>query len=75
MTSGLVPAKLDIPAMLDDLNTAGLTDNRVEAACDFSVGYVAKLRSGEIKRLSYEYGARLLNLWADLTSASTAQTQ
>lgn len=73
MTITLVPIKLDISNILDDLNEAGLTDNHVEAACEFSIGYVSRLRSGEIKRISYEYGARLHNLWADMTAHASTQ--
>ena len=63
-----VPAHLDIRAILGDLNRVGYIDYKIETACGFSQGYVNQLKRGHISRISYEYGARLHNLWVDVVA-------
>lgn len=60
-----LPAKLDIEQILVDFRRAGWLDQKIETACSLSNGYVAQLRTGRIERMSFEYGARLYNLWLD----------
>ncbi len=58
-----IPANVDFLAILCDLNRWGWRDLRIEVICGFSSGYVAQLKAGTIRQMSYQRGARLYNLW------------
>jgi hypothetical protein len=60
-----IPAFIDHIAVLRDLTQWGWRDYKLEAACGFSVGYIAKLREQPNQRMFYPSAARLYNLWCD----------
>lgn len=57
----MIPANIDHRQILQELNAWGLRDYKIEAICGFSVGYVAQLKSGNVKQMSYQRAARLYN--------------
>lgn len=59
------PAHVDVQSILRDLNSWGIKDYKIEAICGFSPHYVGQLKCGNIRRISFEYGARLHNFWVD----------
>lgn len=60
-----LPPFIDHVQLLRDLNRFGWRDYKLEAACGFSVGYIAKLREDPHQRMFYPSAARLWNLWRD----------
>jgi hypothetical protein len=61
--SALIPANIDHAAIIADLNARGLRDFKIETICGFSIGYVAQLKCGGVKQMSYQRAARLYNFW------------
>ena len=58
----MIPANIDIRTVIRDLNELGLSDYKITLLCDFSNGYVLKVKRAEITRMSYQHTARLYNL-------------
>jgi hypothetical protein len=71
--SAMIPAKLDIEQILDDLERWGWLRYKIEVYCGMSAGYVTRLRDGGIQNVSYVYGARLHNLW--VSESESAQNR
>lgn len=63
-----IPANIDHLAILRDLNAWGLRDYKIEAICGFSIGYVAQLKCGNVKQMTYQRAARLHNFWVSEAS-------
>lgn len=61
----MIPANVDHVSILADLNGWGIRDYKIEAICGFSIGYVAQLKCGNVKQMSYQRAARLYNFWFD----------
>lgn len=61
----MIPARLDIEAILADLAEWGWRDFKIETMCGFASGYIAQLKCGAIREPSFSKGARLYNFWAD----------
>ena len=59
----MIPLEIDAPQLIADLNAWGWKDHKIEMVCGFSQGYVAQVRFGSIKLLSYQRAARLYNFW------------
>lgn len=57
----MIPEDINAIALLDELNRLGWNDYKIEAACGFSSGYAAKIRSGDVKNPSYHHSAKLFN--------------
>jgi len=60
----MIPVDIDVPSILQDLMAQGWNHHRIEIACGFANGYVAKLRAQQQPRMQYQYAARLFNLWS-----------
>lgn len=58
-----IPVSLDHTQILDSLNQWGIRDYKIEAICGFTIGYVAQLRCGAIKQMTYQRAARLYNFY------------
>ena len=58
----MIPESVNWIAVLDELNRLGLKDGKVEAICDLTKGYLSQIRCGNVKRLGYDKGAKLMNL-------------
>ena len=56
-----IPANIDHQSIITDLNRRGLRDFKLEIICGFSNGYIAQLKSGNIKQMNYQRAARLYN--------------
>jgi hypothetical protein len=65
MTPEPLPPFIDHVQLLRDLQKFGWRDQKLESACGFSGGYVAKLRGDPQQRIGYISAARLWNLWRD----------
>lgn len=63
MIPALVPAEIDVVQIIDDLRSWGWRDQKLEIACGFSPGYVAKLCAGPRPERPYQLAARLHNFW------------
>lgn len=61
----MIPANIDHIELLNDLNRMGWRDYKIGMMCDFSPGYISNLRSGVVRRISWQYGARIYNFWLD----------
>lgn len=59
----MIPVEIDVHQILIDLNAIGWRDQKIEVACGFSSGYVAKLRGGPRPERPYQMLARLFNFW------------
>ena len=59
----MIPANIDHKQILEDLNTWGLRDYKIEAICGYSVGYVGQLKTDKIVQMTYQRAARLYNFW------------
>lgn len=70
----MIPEKIDAPALIADLNKWGMKDSKIEFACGFSGGYVAQIKCGNLKRMSYPKGAALLNLHEERMIKSLAHS-
>lgn len=60
-----IPPFIDHIGLLHDLQAWGWRPYKIEAACGFSVGYVAWLQRQTSPRLSLFSAAQLHNLWCD----------
>ena len=60
-----LPPFIDHMQLLRDLDRFGWCNYKIDAACGFSGGYVAKLRKDPQHRMFYANTARLWNLWRD----------
>lgn len=56
-----IPDKINYLQLLNELNAVGWLDYKIGLAIDLDKEYISQLRSGRIKRPSYEYSARLYN--------------
>jgi hypothetical protein len=59
----MIPAEIDAIQIITDLRARGWNDSKIEVACGFSQGYIAQIRGGGIRLLSYQRAARLYNFW------------
>jgi hypothetical protein len=72
----MIPANVDHIGIIADLNTWGIRDYKIELCCNFSEGYVAQLKCGNVKQMAYQRAARLYNFWfEERVSRATLQTQ
>jgi hypothetical protein len=69
----VIPVEIDTQAILADLAAWGWRDAKIEMAANLSRGYVAQVRFGNIKMLSYQFAARLHNLWESEAAARGVQ--
>lgn len=60
-----IPGNIDHLGIITDLKSWGLLDSKIELICGFSTGYVARLRHGHVKQMTYQRAARLYNFWVD----------
>jgi len=58
----MIPESIDPLAVLDQINATGIKDAKIGVWCGFPDSYVWQIRNRRIKRISYERGAKLLNL-------------
>ena len=58
----MIPEEVCWIGVLNELNRLGLIDGKIESICDLTKGYVAQIRCGNVKRLGYDKGAKLINL-------------
>ena len=65
MRDAMIPANIDHVEIIRDLNARGLRDYKIETICSFSVGYVAQLKCGNVKQMTYQRAARLYNFWLE----------
>jgi hypothetical protein len=56
---------IDSKQLIEDLSKWGWLDFKIETVCGFSRGYVAQIRCGNIKEMSYARAARLYNFWLE----------
>lgn len=61
----MIPANIDLLGIIADLNRWGIGDRKIEAICNFSVGYATHTKNGKIKEMSYQKAARLYNFWLE----------
>lgn len=59
----MIPANIDHVSIVADLNARGLKDFKIETICGFSSGYIAQLKCGNVKQMTYQRAARLYNFW------------
>jgi hypothetical protein len=74
----MIPANIDHVSIVEDLNKRGIRDFKIETICGFSCGYVAQLKCGNIKQMTYQRAARLYNFWRselELVPRETLPTQ
>ena len=58
----MIPEAIDPRAVINELNSLGLRDYKIEIACGFTPGYVSQIRCGNVKTPAYSHAAKLLNL-------------
>jgi hypothetical protein len=58
----MIPTEVNWKGVLDELNQIGIPDGKVELICNFTPGYIAQIRCGNIACLGWKNGAKLLNL-------------
>lgn len=61
----MIPANIDVKAIMEDLNRWGIGDRKIEAICDFSDGYARHAKNGKFKEMGYHKVARLYNFWIE----------
>jgi hypothetical protein len=61
----MIPMAIDSKQLIEDLSQWGWLDFKIETVCGFSRGYVAQIRCGNIKEMSYARAARLYNFWLE----------
>jgi hypothetical protein len=61
----MIPMAIDSKQLIEDLSKWGWLDFKIETVCGFSRGYVAQIRCGNIKEMSYARAARLYNFWLE----------
>ena len=77
----MIPVRIDAEALLNDVNTWGWRDMKIEVALGYSQGYVAKLRAGltqdasKFRDRQYVHMAALQNLWESERDRVFASTQ
>jgi hypothetical protein len=59
----MMQVEVDVVQLIADLRTWGWRDQKIEVACGFSAGYVAKLCAGPRPERPYQLVARLHNFW------------
>jgi hypothetical protein len=59
----VIPVEIDVKQIIEELNAWGWKDQKIEVVCDFSPGYIAKLRGGPRPNRPYQLLARLYNFW------------
>jgi hypothetical protein len=68
----MIPESIDPLAVLDQINATGIKDAKIGIWCGFPDSYVWQIRNRRIKRISYERGAKLLNLLESRVSIHNA---
>lgn len=61
----MIPAGIDYKGIIADLNTWGIRDYKIELICGFTIGYIAQVKCGAIKQMTYPRAAVLFNFWED----------
>lgn len=59
----MIPANIDIVAIIKDLNAWGLGDRKIEMICGFADGHITHIKAGRKGELGYSRAARLYNFW------------
>lgn len=67
----MIPAEIDVQAIIRDLNRVGWKDQKIEIALGLSKGYVAKLKEGPRPNRPYQLAARLFNFWEQEVGQTT----
>lgn len=57
----MIPETIDCIALLDELNTWGWCDYKINEACHFPPGYVADLRRRGTRNPGYQRAAKIYN--------------
>lgn len=70
----MIPVEIDVAAIVKDLNSWGWVDYKIEVACGFSHGYIAKVRQGCRLMRPYQHSARLYNFWEEERRLRTLPT-
>ena len=60
----MIPIQIDVAAIVQDLNTWGWLDYKIEVHCGLGSGYISQVRRGAIKEPAYGKAARLYNFWS-----------
>ena len=71
----MIPVEIDAPQLISDLNRWGWRDFKIETVCGFSSGYIAQIKHGTLKKLSYQRAARLFNFWEEESRGAPRETQ
>jgi len=58
----VIPEDVNWIGVLDELNILGWNDSSIDLACQFTPGYVAQLRCGNIEKVGYDKGSKMINL-------------
>lgn len=61
----MIPANIDYVALVEELNSFGIGDYKLELICGFSDGYIRHLKNGSYRDMTYQRAARLYNFWAE----------
>ncbi|HQX62627.1 MAG TPA: hypothetical protein PK593_04105 [Thermomicrobiales bacterium] len=70
----MIPVEIDAVELIKDLNSIGWRDYKIEIACGYSCGYIAQVRCGNVRDMSYQRKARLFNFWEEETAHLRIQT-
>lgn len=70
----MIPVEIDVDQIIKDLNAWGWKDQKIEVACDFSAGYIAKIRNGPRPNRPYQLVARLFNFWEEENRIQSMQS-
>jgi hypothetical protein len=61
----MIPANLDYVSIVEELNSWGIVDYKIEVICGFSQGYIRHMKAGTYQDMTYQRAARLYNFWAE----------
>lgn len=61
----MIPANIDYRAIVQELNSFGIGDYKLEVICGFSDGYIRHLKDGSYRDMTYQRAARLYNFWCE----------
>ena len=73
-TFQMIPAQIDMLAIIADLRTLGWPDYKIEIVTGLGRGYIAQCRFGNIKCPAYDKAARLYNFWVQETQVTASSS-
>jgi transcriptional regulator with XRE-family HTH domain len=62
VTNNMIPEEINVLSVLAELQALGWKDYKIEMECEFTRGYVAQIRCGNVEMPAYQKLAKLLNL-------------